>query len=83
MRAEAGILSEVRANRGMAFWLWCVVKLSLGLSQMAGAVWVAFLFYRDGMSEQAFWVFVAVAIATTASMILFRVLDWKPAKSIN
>lgn len=83
MRAVPGRLSAIRADRGTPFWLWFTVKFSLGLAQMVGAVWVAFLLYRDGMSEQAFWVFVAVASATTASMILFKVLGWKPAKSTN
>lgn len=81
MRAVTGTLSSIRADRGAAFWLWFTAKLFLGLSQMIGSVWVAFLLYRDGLSEQAFWVFVAVASATTASIVLFKVLRWRPVKT--
>lgn len=52
-----------------AFGYWVAAKLSLGLSQIIGSVWVAVLLYRDGLSDRAFWALVGVASATTISML--------------
>lgn len=80
MIAVRPILASVRADRGFAFWIWAGLKLLLGLGQMIGAVYVAVLVLREGFSNEAFWWFVLVASLTTASLLLFKVLGWKPVK---
>jgi hypothetical protein len=80
MRAVVNTLSAIRADRGPAFWLWFSVKLALGLSQMAGAIVVLVLYLRQGLSSTMMGWFLFVAFLTTISLILFRVVRWKPVK---
>jgi hypothetical protein len=73
-------LSHIRADRGAQFWLWFVVKVVLGIAQMGGALFVLCLYVESGLSETTMKPFLVVAAITTVSMILFRVLGWKPVK---
>lgn len=80
MIAVRPLLASVRADRGFAFWLWWATKLALGLGQMCGAVYVSILIMQGGFSRDAFDAFLGVAALTTASLLLFRVLGWRPVK---
>ena len=80
MRSGAGVLSTVRADKGGIFWLWFGVKLTLGLAQMVGSVLALLILLREGPSIAALRSFLLVAVLTTLSMLLFKVLGWKPVK---
>jgi hypothetical protein len=80
MRTGAQVFSKTRAERRGAFWLWFVVKFTLGVFQMVGAIYVAYLMYRRGLGDETMKAFFIVASLTTLSMILFKVLGWKPFK---
>jgi len=80
MRLSATFLSDVRADQGTGFWLWFAIKLTLGVAQMVGAVAAAILFFREGPSTETMAIALSVAAVTTLSILLFRVLGWKPVK---
>ena len=71
-------LSSLRADRGLAYWLWFTVKLTLGLSQMAGAIITLILYLKEGPTPTVMKLFIAGTTLTTLSIVLFRVLRWKP-----
>lgn len=80
MIAIRPILASVRADRGFAFWLWWGTKVSLGVGQMLGAVYVFALVVSGGFSKDAFNAFLWIAGLTTMSLLLFKVFGWKPVK---
>jgi hypothetical protein len=62
----------------LAHWLWVTVKLTLGLSQMAGAVITLFLYIKEGPTPTVMKLFISGTSLTTLSILLFKVLRWKP-----
>jgi len=74
------LLSGIRADRGIKFWTWFIAKLILGIGQMVGVIVVVILLCREGFSAHTMTAFWVVAAATSLSLILFRILGWKPVK---
>jgi len=76
MRLSATLLSDVRADKGSAFWVWFSVKTMLGTSQMAGAFYGLILYLREGPSSATMNTVFIVAGLTTISLLLFKILRW-------
>jgi len=78
MRASAGPGSSLQKDRGLAYWLWLTVKLTLGLSQMAGAIITLILYVKEGPTPTVMKLFIAGITLTTISIVLFKVFRWNP-----
>lgn len=69
--AIAGNTRRVSRSR-FDFWYFGVLRLFMGLAQMAAVIWCAILLWADGFSAKTMRVVFSAAGITTVSLLLFR-----------